>query len=197
MGCLLAAGILVFTACSPQRREARFMDLGKKFLEKKDYTRAGLAFRNAIQVAPADAEPYYQLGLTYLGAGKRSEAIGSFRKATELNPKHAGAQLKLAGLLAMVNNRAAVADAETRAQAVAVQFPSNVEALNTLAMTELRLGKPEEAGEHLEQALRRVPGDLESSALLMRRAPSELCKSVSASRLSPPRSPWSWDASIW
>lgn len=168
IGCLLAAGILVFAACSPQRREARFMDLGKKFLEKKDYTRAGLAFRNAIQVAPADAEPFYQLGLAYLGAGKRSEAMGSFRKATELNPKHAGAQLKLAGLLATVNNRAAVADAETRAQAVAVQFPSNVEALNTLAMTELRLGKPEEAGEHLEQALRRVPGDLESSALLMR-----------------------------
>jgi tetratricopeptide (TPR) repeat protein len=35
-------------------------------------------------------------------------------------------------------------------------------------MTELRLGKPEEAEEHLEQALERLPGGLESSALLMR-----------------------------
>jgi putative PEP-CTERM system TPR-repeat lipoprotein len=144
------------------------MELGKKMLQKKDYTRAGLEFRKAIQAAPADAEPYYQLGLTDLGAGNPGLAASCFRKATELNPKHAAAQLKLAGLLTTVNDRAAIADAETRAQAVATEFPNNVDALNTLAMTELRLGKAEEAAGHLEQALGRLPGGLESSALLMR-----------------------------
>jgi putative PEP-CTERM system TPR-repeat lipoprotein len=164
--------MLVLAACSfsPQQREARFMDLGKKLLLKKDYTRAALDFRRAIQAAPADAEPYYQLGLAYLGgdATNRGLAAGCFRKATELNPKHAAAQLELAGLLATVPDRAAVADAETRAQAVASAFPDNVDALNTLAMTELQLGKPEEAASHLEQALERLPGSLEASVLLMR-----------------------------
>jgi putative PEP-CTERM system TPR-repeat lipoprotein len=169
MACFLAA-VPLFVACSrsPQQREARFIELGKKRLQTNDYVRAGLEFRKAIQTAPADAEPYYQLGLTYLGSGNRTLAVGCFRKATELDPKHAAAQLKLADIMATVNDRVAIADAEKRAQAVATEFPNNVDALNTLAMTELRLGKPEEAAGHLEQALARLPGDLESSALLMR-----------------------------
>ena len=168
--CLSAAGMLTLAACSrsPRQREARFMDLGKKLLEKKDHTRAALQFRNAIQAMPADAEPYYQLGLTYLMADNRNSAVSCFRKATELNPKHTAAQLKLAGLLAGSDDRAAVADAEKRAQAVVAAFPTNVDALDALAMTELSLGKPEEAAGHLEQALQRLPGDLDSSALLMR-----------------------------
>jgi tetratricopeptide (TPR) repeat protein len=168
--CLLATALLLFAACSrsPQQREARFMELGKRLLQKKDYVRAGLEFRNAIQIAPSDAEAYYQLGLTYLGAGDRSMAGGCFRKAADLNPKHAAAQLKLAGMLATANDRGAIADAEQRARAVAAEFPNDVDALNTLAMTELRLGKPEEAEGHMEQALDRLPGGLESSALLMR-----------------------------
>jgi tetratricopeptide (TPR) repeat protein len=164
------AGIVIFAACSrsPRQRELRFLELGKKFLERKDYSRAGLVFRNAIQAVPTDAEPYYQLGLTYLCAGNKNSALSSFRKATELNPKHAGAQLKLAALLAAVNDPAAVTDAQSRAQAVASEFPNNVDALDTLAMTELRLGKPDDAVAHLEQSLDLLPGGLESSALLMR-----------------------------
>src|SRR5579871_4562018 len=46
--------------------------------------------------------------------------------------------------------------------------PANIDALNTLAMAELRLGKPEQAEKRLEQALGQLPGGLESSALLMR-----------------------------
>lgn len=144
------------------------MELGKKRLQNRDYARAGLEFRNALQIAPADAEAYYQLGLTYLGAGNRSLAASCFRKAAELNPKHAGAQLNLANLLASANDPAVVADAEKRAQAVATENPNDVGALNTLAMTELRLGKTEDAEAHLEQALRQLPGGLESTALLMR-----------------------------
>lgn len=168
--CLLAAAMLLLAACSrsPQQREARFIELGKQLLQKKDYTRAGLEFRNAIQIAPADAEPYYQLGLTYSASGNQNLAASCFRKATELNPKHAAAQLKLAGMLAAVNDRGLIADAERRAQTVAADFPNDVDALNTLAMTELRLGKPNEAASHLEQALGHLPGDLEASALLMR-----------------------------
>ncbi len=65
--CLLLT-LFSLTSCSrtPQQREARYLELGKKMLEKKDYARASLDFRNAIQVMPGDAEPYYQLGLTYL-----------------------------------------------------------------------------------------------------------------------------------
>jgi len=144
------------------------MEQAQRLSQKKDYVRAALQLRNAIQAMPSDAEPYYRLGLTYLAEGNQGLAAGCFRKATELNPKHAAAQLKLAGLLATANDASMLADAQKRARGVAADFPNNVDALNTLAFTELRLGKPDEAAAHLEQSLDRLPGGLASAALLMR-----------------------------
>lgn len=167
---LLIAGLLVMAACSfsPKQREARFIEQGKKHLRSNDYKRAALWFRGAILAEPKDPEPYYQLGLTYLAAGDRAAAVAAFKKATELDPKHLGAGLKLADLWALEGNNSAIANAQKRAQAIVAANPDNVEALNTLALTELRLGKPEDARAHLEQALARLPGGLASSALLMR-----------------------------
>ena len=168
IGLVLAALLLGGCSRSPQQREARYMERARRLFEKKDYTRAALEYRNAIQVMPRDAKPYYQLGLTYLASGNQGGAIASLRKATELNPKHTGAQLKLAGLLATASDPSVLADAARRAQGVADALPGNVDALNKLAMTELRLGQPEEAAAHLEQALARLPGGLTSAALMMR-----------------------------
>lgn len=144
------------------------MEHGQKLLERRDYARAEIEFRNAAKAMPGDAEPYYRLGLAQLAAGHRGPAAISFRKAAELNPKHAGAQLKLARLQAAGGDTAAIHDARKRAQAVATAHPDDVDALNTLALTELRLGKPEEAAAHLERALAHLPGGIASSALLMR-----------------------------
>jgi len=168
--CVLAVVLVLTAACSfsPKQREARFLAQGKKLLENKDYTRAAFWFRGAIQAAPNDAEPYYQLGLASLAAGDRSAAISAFSKATALNPKHVGAQLKLADLLTLQRDPASIANARNRAQAMNAAFPNNVDALNTLALTELRLGNPEDAMTHLELALARIPGNVASSALLMR-----------------------------
>lgn len=144
------------------------MERGRRLLQRRDYPRAELEFRSAIQAAPRDAEPYYQLGLTELAAGNRGAAAGSLRKATELNPKHTAAQLKLASVLTATGDTAAIVEAQKRARTVATDLPNDVDALNTLALTELRLGKPEEAAAHLEEALAQLPGGLTSSALLMR-----------------------------
>ncbi|HLY17512.1 MAG TPA: tetratricopeptide repeat protein, partial [Bryobacteraceae bacterium] len=170
IGPMLAAALCLLAACArlPRQREARYMEQARQLVQKKDYTRAALLYRNAIQAMPGDAEPYYQLGLTYLAAGSHSQAIECFRKATEIDPKHAAAQLKLADLLARANDAATLSDAERRAQEIVTLFPDDVDALNTVALTELRLGRTEQAAAHLEQALNRLPGGLESSALLMR-----------------------------
>ncbi len=176
------------------------MQQAERLVQKKDYTRAILQFRNAIQAMPGDAEPYYQLGLTYLAAGNPGLAAGCFRKATELNPRHAAAQLKMADLLATTNNPSTLADAQRRAQGVVDASPGNVDALNILALTEMRLGKPDEAEDHLEQALNRLPGGLTSAALMMRtkaggrggrkRPPKRSCSNVTGRRPGQPR--WHW-----
>src|SRR5258708_34911514 len=101
---LIAATILAIAssvACqrSPQEREARFLAKGRAHLEQKDYSRAILEFRNAMNVLPKDAEPYYQIALAYLETRNYANAVVALQKALALNPKHAGAGLKLAALM--------------------------------------------------------------------------------------------------
>src|ERR1700751_1376492 len=90
----------------------------------------------------------------------------NFLKATELNPKHTGAQLQLAGLMATSRSKEILEEAQKRSQDVLNLLPENVEALQVLAMTELRLGNPQSAEAHLEQALRNAPADLRASVAL-------------------------------
>ena len=67
-------------------------------MTQKNYEVAILYFKNAMQKQPKEAEPYYQLGLAYLASGDVGTAASYLRKASELNPRHTGAQLKLAEL---------------------------------------------------------------------------------------------------
>ena len=101
-----------------------------------------------------------------MAAGDFGNAASNFRKATELNPKHTGAQLKLAQLMATSNQKDILEEAQKRTQGVLSLLPGDAEALNVLAITELRLGKPESAEAHLEQALKKSPTDLKSSVIL-------------------------------
>lgn len=160
--------ILILSGCSqsPQAREARYLEKGKKEFQQENYAVAILHFKNAMQAQPRDAEPYYELGLAYLASHDFNTAAAYFRKASELNPKHTGAQLKLAELMSTSRSKEIVEEAQKRTQDVLTLLPDDIEALNALAVTELRLGKPESAEGHLEKALRKSPKDLKSSIAL-------------------------------
>lgn len=163
----LGMAILALSGCqSPQAKENSYLDKGKKEFQNKHYDVAIIHFKNAMAAQPKDAEPYYQLGLAYLASSDINSAASSFKKATELNPKHAGAQLKLAELMASSRSQEMVLEAEKRTQDVLASLPDDADALNLLAFTELRLGKPESAEAHLEQVLQKSPGNLKSSVAL-------------------------------
>src|SRR5215471_21776992 len=97
---LILALLLAGCSKSPEQQKATFMKTGKQLFEKKGYARAALQYMNAAKLAPTDAEPMYQLALTYFQMQDYRNAIDSFKKALAINPKHAGAQLKLAELMA-------------------------------------------------------------------------------------------------
>jgi Flp pilus assembly protein TadD len=65
-----AAAVLTLCACSssPQAKEAKYLEKGKKAYQEKNYAVAIIQFKNAAEAQPRDAEPYYQLGLAYLAA---------------------------------------------------------------------------------------------------------------------------------
>jgi tetratricopeptide (TPR) repeat protein len=148
---------------SPQAREAQYLKRGAALVAKKDYGRAVLEFRNAITVMPKAAEPYYQLGLAYLASGNHSNGILALRRAAELDPKHAGAQLKLAELMTTSRNEDVLRDAAVRLESILAESPDNMEASDTLALAEWRLGRVDDANRRLMEALQRFPASLRSS----------------------------------
>jgi tetratricopeptide (TPR) repeat protein len=166
----LLVGVLAVTGCrrTPEAKMAKFLAEGEKQLEKKDYPRAILQFRNAVQAKPKEAEPYYQLGRAYLASGDLKRAAQSFDRTIKLNPKRTDAQLKLAEILSTRPEKQNVVDAEKYATQVLSASPDNVDALNTLALTEWKLGKPEDAEQHLQQALQKFPASLLTSVNLAR-----------------------------
>jgi tetratricopeptide (TPR) repeat protein len=168
---LMIAGLLALLlaggcARSPEAKRDRFLASGKKLMASKDYARAILEFKNAVAAVPRDAEGYYQLGSAYAASGNLPLAVSSLRKATELNPRHAEAQLKLAQFMAAFGDKAILEEAEQRLKTLLEGGHSDPNALNTLALTELRLGRPENATQYLEQALDRFPQNLKTSMML-------------------------------
>ena len=131
------------------------MAKGKERLAQKDYARAILEFKNAAQTIPLDPEPYYQLGLVHLNMGNGKLAGEGLKRATELNPKHLAAQMKLAELMTTSDEKEALKGAETRVRLVLNASPDDPDALNTLATAEWKLGKKEDAEQHLQQVLQK------------------------------------------
>jgi tetratricopeptide (TPR) repeat protein len=117
---------------------------------------------------PTDAEPYYQISLAYFETGNHETSVAALRKALALNPKHAGAQLRLAALMTTSLDKKVLADAENRLQELLAVPQKNAEAMDTLALTEWKLGRPEAAAKLLDEALMKFPEDLVSSIVLAR-----------------------------
>ena len=164
----LLASCLVFSGCSPEAREARYLEAGKRQMQKKDYARAILQFMNAAKAMPKDAEPNYQLGLAYLARTDFQRAYYYFKKAVDLNPKHQQAQLKRAELLAATNNKENLQEAQQQVHELLNTTTSTAEILDTLAAAEWKLGNQQDAEKHLEEAFSKFPRDLSSAVALSR-----------------------------
>jgi tetratricopeptide (TPR) repeat protein len=162
---LIAALLTVFTmtvcgvgcARSPAQKEARFLDRGKSWFGKKDYSRAILEFRNATQTVPRDAEPYYRLALVYLEMRQAAVAIPLLQKAVTLNPKHSAAQLKLAAFQLGNSDSKVVEGVQQRLRDVLANNPENADALEILAITEFRLGRIGDALGDLQKSIDKSP----------------------------------------
>jgi tetratricopeptide (TPR) repeat protein len=165
--CAIVAGaLLAGCARSPEARRDRFLAAGKQFLSKGDNTRALLEFRNASKAVPKDAEPYSRMGDAYRALRDYNSAVKAYRKALDMNPKYTEAQLRLSQIYAMTNDAGLWSDAQKRLQALLEGAPENSDALNALALTELKLGKTQTAVQTLERVLVSAPGELQAAYLL-------------------------------
>jgi tetratricopeptide (TPR) repeat protein len=128
-------------------------------MSRKEYARAELDFKNAVQLLPKDPEAAYERGLAYLAEGNLNRAVASLRRATELDPKHLGARIKMAELMARSGDKSVVKQGEKRMRELLESTPGNSDALNVLALSEIELGELQDAELHLQEALRRLPNN--------------------------------------
>lgn len=169
--CTGALGVLfISSGCSrsPEAREARYLESGKRQFEKKDYARAAIQFINAAKAMPKDAEPHYQLALVYLEQRQYERAALSLQNAIKLNPKHAQAQLKLAEMMILSNKKEVVQLAQQTVQGLVTTMPPNAEVLDALASSEWKLGNQQDAEKQLELAVSKFPQHLASAINLAR-----------------------------
>jgi tetratricopeptide (TPR) repeat protein len=171
---ITAVGLAVLcalsSACtgSPKSREATYLHRGEDLLEKKDYSRALLELRNASAVMPRDAEPYYQMGIVYVAMGDIANGVAFLQKATELNPQHGQAQLKLAELMTGSRNKETLQQAASQIEAALGASPDDADAVDALALAEWKLGKTDESVGRLEDTLKKFPSRLQTSVELAR-----------------------------
>lgn len=158
---LAAAALCLCVSCSrPEVAAAKYLERGKARLEKQDYSRATLELKNAIRLAPKNAEARYQLGLAQVAVRDISGAVASFRAAVDLDPRHTQARVRLAQILAASGDEEAVRRAQEIARRGLDLSGDNAELMNVLALSEARLGRPEEAEKRFEETLARFPGHL-------------------------------------
>ena len=151
---------------SPEAMRDKYLASGERYRQKEDYSRAILDFKNASRAMPKDAEPYYRIGVASQASGDLRTAVASFRTALSLNSKHAGAQLRLAELMAFTSDEGYLKDAEERLSALKLSQPVSLEVLDALALTQLKLGETDKAVSNLQESLAKSPAALKSSVLL-------------------------------
>ncbi|MGB5156394.1 MAG: tetratricopeptide repeat protein [Desulfobacterales bacterium] len=106
---LLIPFIFCMLACSgPEEKKMKYFNKGKKLYENSDYIKAGLEFKNALQIDPKFAQAYYMLGMIEIKATEFRKAFGDFSKAVELDPELLDAQIQLGNiyLLAKLKDKA-------------------------------------------------------------------------------------------
>ncbi len=143
------------------------MKRGKAAIDKKDYKTAVVEYKVASQNMPKDAEPFYQLGMTYLNVGAGKLALEAFTKAASLNPKHEGAQFQLALVKVGSNKPEVIQEAKQVLTAYLAAHPGNMDAMGSLALAEAKLDNKAEALKMLQATAEKDPDDMHAASMVV------------------------------
>ena len=97
---LLLLALLLVAACgSPEQRAQNYYERGKQLLSQQDYVKAGIEFKNAVQLKKDMVEAWRGLAEIELHNRNFQAAIPLLRTIVELDPKDVDSRLKLGHFL--------------------------------------------------------------------------------------------------
>ncbi len=135
------------------------LDLGTCYGEEDDFEEAVFYFKHALQIEDDNPEIYFYLGLAYLQSGHPHHAVNYLLKSNEYNQGHPQVLLTLAeAFRACKDKESAMAVLES----VLLIQPTNLDAINLLAVLLLEDGELQDARRLLRQALRIDPRNVQA-----------------------------------
>lgn len=144
--------LVLAVGCSrdPNVRKQKYLESGKRYMEKGKYPEASIQFSNALQVDPKYADAHYQLALAQVKVGAWQNAYRELRRTVDLQPDNLQAQLDLGNLLVAGRD---LDGAQKIAELVNTKDPKSIDAQVLLANVAAAQGKNDVAFEHVQQAI--------------------------------------------
>lgn len=156
------AGLVVGCGGAEQRK-ARYVEKGESYLAERNYEKAQVEFRNALQIEPNDVKARYQLGRIAEKLNNPREAVGHYQAAIDLDPNHMESRAALGRLFLL----GGVADRAMELVTPGLtQDPQNAQLLTVRGAAKAQRGDVPGAFEDAEAAAKLAPDDEYAIALL-------------------------------
>jgi len=146
-------------ALAPDNFDAQFA-LGRARYGAGDPAGAAKSFRAAVALRPEDSKARFFLATALEGAGETEGALAAYRELLTLRPDSADGHLGLGALLVKLGGDRTLEGTKELMRAVSLNGDL-YEARITLGRALVRLGRAEEAVEHLVRAAALAPGNPE------------------------------------
>lgn len=156
--------LLALTACdSPTEKAQSHYQNGIQLFKEENYLKAGLEFRNALQLDGNIADAWYHLALVEEKDGKFREYAGDLYKTIELDSQHVKAHIRIAKIL-LYSGR--MDDSVAKSDLVLRLEPENADVWSLRAAVLYKQKNVEEALRAARKALEIEPNQVESTLIV-------------------------------
>ena len=153
--CLALLAALSLVGCGgAHARYEHHIERGKRYLADGNLSKAGIEFRNAIQIQPKDAQALYLFGRVAELEGNVRQAVGFYEGAIDSQPDFESARASLAKILVLGG---AVPQALEVIGPGLAKHPNNADLLAARAVAHHHLKEDASARADAEQAVRLSP----------------------------------------